>query len=46
MMKQNALRREKDEEYISCLKYSVPIFGEYIYKMQLWSLAVRYVNYS
>jgi len=26
--------REKNEEYIPCLKYSVPIFVEQIYKMQ------------
>ena len=37
---------EKNGEYIPCLKYSVPIFVELIYKMQLWRLAVRYVNYS
>jgi len=34
----------KNREYTPCLKYSVPIFVEY--KMQLWRLAVRYVNYS
>jgi hypothetical protein len=26
--------------------YTVPIFVEYIYKMQLGRLAVRYVNFS
>ena len=38
--------RKKNGQYTPCLKYSVPIFVESIYKMQLWSLAVRYVNYS
>ena len=28
IMKQTAFRREKDGEYIPCLKYSVPIFVE------------------
>jgi len=31
-MKQTAFRREKNGEYIPCLKYSVPIFFKY--KMQ------------
>ena len=35
IMKQTAFWRKKNGEYISCLKYSVPIFVEYIYKMQL-----------
>jgi hypothetical protein len=34
IMKQTAFWREKNGEYIACLKYSVPIFVEYIYKMQ------------
>ena len=33
-MKQTAFWREKNGEYRACLKYSVPIFVEYIYKMQ------------
>jgi hypothetical protein len=41
-MKQTAFRKRKNGEYITCLKYSVPIFVEYIYKMQLRRLAVRY----
>ena len=45
-MKQTAFRRGKNGEYIACLKYSVFIFVQYIYKMQLQRLAVRYVNYS
>jgi len=35
IMKQTAFLREKKGEYIPCLKYSVPIFVESIYKMQL-----------
>jgi len=31
-MKQTAFWREKNGEYIPCLKYSVPIFVEQIYK--------------
>ena len=31
----NTFWRGKNGEYIPCLKYSVPIFAEYIYKMQL-----------
>jgi len=34
LMKQTAFWREKNGEYIPCLKYSVPIFVEYIYIMQ------------
>jgi len=34
IMKQTAFWRGKNGEYIPCLKYSVPIFVEYIYKMQ------------
>jgi len=34
IMKQTAFWREKNGEYIPCLKYSVPIFVEEIYKMQ------------
>ena len=34
IMKQTAFSREKNREYTSCLKYSVSIFVEYIYKMQ------------
>jgi len=33
-MKQTAFRRERNEEYIPCLKYSALIFVELIYKMQ------------
>jgi len=33
IMKQNAFWRGKNREYIPCLKYSVPIFVEYIYRM-------------
>ena len=32
--KQTAFWREKNGEYRACLKYSVPIFVEKIYKMQ------------
>ena len=32
---------EKNGEYRACLKYSVPIFVEYI-KCNVWRLAVRY----
>ena len=45
-MKQTAFSKGKNGEYIQCLKYSVPIFVEYIYKIQLWRLVIRYVNYS
>ena len=41
-----AFLRGKNGEYIPCLKYSVPLFVEKIYKMKLWRLVVRYVNYS
>ena len=34
IMKQTAYLRLKNGEYIPCLKYSVPIFVEYIYKLQ------------
>jgi hypothetical protein len=34
IMKQTAFRRGKKGGYIQCLKYSVPIFVEKIYKMQ------------
>jgi len=34
IMKQTAFRRERNGEYRACLKYSVPIFVELIYKMQ------------
>ena len=34
IMKQTAFWREKHGEYKTCLKYSVPTFVEYIYKMQ------------
>ena len=44
-MKRTAFLRGKNGEYAPYLKYSVPIFVELIYKMQLWRLAVRYVNY-
>jgi hypothetical protein len=30
IMKQTALKKKKNGEYIPCLKYSVPIFVEYI----------------
>ena len=33
-MKQTAFSKKKNVEYIPCLKYSVPIFVEQIYKMQ------------
>ena len=33
-MKQTAFCRGKNAEYMTCLKYSVPIFVEEIYKMQ------------
>ena len=33
-MKQTAFWREKNAEYRACLKYSLPIFIEWIYKMQ------------
>jgi len=32
-MKQTAFEEKKNGEYIPCLKYSVPIFVEKIYKM-------------
>ena len=35
IMEQTAFWREKNGDYIPCLKYSVPIFVELIYKMQL-----------
>ena len=34
-MKQTAFEREKKGEFIPCLKYSVPIFDEEIYKMRI-----------
>ena len=34
ILKQTAFWREKNGEYRACLKYSVPIFVEQIYKMQ------------
>ena len=34
IMKQTAFWREKNGEYRACLKYSVPIFVEEIYKMK------------
>jgi len=33
-MKQTAFLREKNGKYIPCLKYSISIFVEQIYKMQ------------
>ena len=33
-MKQTVFWRGKKEEYIPCLKHSIPIFFEQIYKMQ------------
>ena len=33
-MKQTAFSREKNGQCIPCLKYSVPIFVEQIYKME------------
>jgi len=45
-MKQTAFWREKNGECKPCLKYSVPIFVEWLYKMQHWRLAVRCINYS
>ena len=38
-MKQTAFSREKNGEYRACLKYSAPIFVEYI-KCNVWRLAV------
>ena len=35
IMKQTAFWREKNGAYTPCLKYSVPILVEYIYKMKL-----------
>jgi len=35
IMKQTAFWREENGDYTPCLKYSVPIFVEKIYKMQL-----------
>ena len=37
---------EKNREYTPRLKCSEPLFVEQIYKIQLWRLAVRYVNYT
>ena len=34
-------KEKKNGEYRACLKYSVPIFVEYI-KCNVWRLAVRY----
>jgi len=34
IMKQTAFWRGKNGEYVPCLKYSLPIFVEQIYKMQ------------
>jgi len=34
IIKQTVFWRGKNAEYIPCLKYSVPIFVEWIYKMQ------------
>ena len=34
-------KEKKNGVYTPCLKYSVPIFVELIYKMQFWRLAVR-----
>ena len=34
IMKETAFLREKNGVYRACLKYSLPIFVEYIYKMQ------------
>ena len=39
IMKQTAFWRGKNGEYIPCLKYSVPIFVEQIYKM--WIIQER-----
>ena len=44
IVKQTAFWREKNGEYRACLKYSVPIFVEYI-KCNVWRLAVRYDPY-
>ena len=35
IMKQSAFLRGRNGEYIPCLKYSVFVFVEYIYKMEL-----------
>jgi len=40
IMKQIAFWRERNGEYISYLKYSVPVFVEYIYKMQCLEVSV------
>jgi len=45
IMKQTAILKGKNGEYIQCLKYSVPIFVEKICKMQLYELVVRYELY-
>ena len=34
IMKQTAFLRGKNGEYRACLKYSVPVFVEYMYKTQ------------
>jgi len=46
IMKQTSFLRGKNGEYVPRLKFWEPIIVEYIYKIQLWRLAVRYVNYS
>ena len=40
IMKQTTFLREKNEKNIPCLKYSVPIFVEQIYKMQRLEVSV------
>ena len=47
-MKKTAFWREKNGEYITCLKYSVPVFVEQIYKMKRLEVsgAVRPLEWS
>ena len=46
IMKQTAFWRGKNGEYTPCLKYSVPIFVEYIFKLQCLEVsgAVKHFN--
>jgi len=46
IMKHITFWRGKNGEYTPRLKYSVPIFVEKIYKIQLWRLTVRYFKCS
>ena len=40
IMKQTAFSRKKNGEYRACLKYSVPVFVEYIYIYKMQRLEV------